>query len=203
LDEKSGIQALERPVTTLMRPGRPERQEFEYVRHGTQTLIANLDVASGELLLPTLGKHRKEEDLLLHCKRLIESDPSATKWQLIMDGLNVHMSESLVRWIADMDGLPEGELGIKGKSGILASMKSRAKFLSDRSHFIVFHYTPKHCSWLNQIEIWFSILSRKLLRRGSFRGIAELKRRILGFIDEYNKTAKPFRWTCQGKLLRR
>jgi putative transposase len=202
LDEKSGIQALERPVTTLMKPGRTERQEFEYIRHGTQTLIANFDVVSGEILFPTLSQHRKESDLLLHCQRLIASDPSATKWHLIMDGLNVHQSESLVRWIADMEGINQEELGVKGKSGILASMTSRSEFLNDSQHLVVFHYTPKHCSWLNQIEIWFSILSRKLLRRGSFKSIGEMKRRIRTFIDEYNLRAKPFRWTYQGKLLR-
>ena len=145
-------------MTTLMKPGRAERQKFEYIRHGTQTLIANFDVISGEILLPTLSKHRKESDLLLHCKQLIASDDSAKKWPLIMDGLNVHQSESLVRWIADMEGINPDELGAKGKSGILASVKSRSEFLNDSRHLVVFHYTPKHCSWLNQIEIWFSLL---------------------------------------------
>lgn len=132
---------------------------------------------------------------------MIETDPHAPKWHLIMDCLNTHQSESLVRLVAEKEGL-DIDLGIKGKSGILQSMKSRAVFLSNPTHQIVFHYTPKHSSWLNQIEIWFSILVRKLLKRASFTSQYELKNRILNFINYFNQTmAKPFKWTYKGKVL--
>ena len=150
----------------------------------------------------TVGDTRTEADYLAHVQQLIATDPNAVKWHLVMDCLNTHQSESLVRFVAQTEGL-EIDLGLKGETGILKSMQNRAEFLRDPSHKIVFHFTPKHCSWLNQIEIWFSILVRKLLRRANFRSIAQLKTRILEFIDYFNRTmAKPFKWTYQGKALK-
>lgn len=199
----TGIQALERALPSLpMRPGKVECREFEYIRHGTQTLIANFDVVTGLVVTPTIDHQRTEADFLAHCQRLIASDPTSNQWHLIMDCLNIHQSESLVRWIADIEGIPFDTLGVKGKSGILRAMNTRAQFLANPEHKVVFHFTPKHCSWLNQVEIWFSILTRKLLRRGSFSSQADLKQQILNFIDYFNqKLARPFQWTFKGKLL--
>ena len=202
MDEMTGIQALERKNPDLpMRPGKIQRREFEYIRHGTQTLIASFDVANGQVSYASVGQTRTEIDYLAHVQQTVATDPDAIKWHLIMDCLNTHQSASLVRYVARFEGL-DIDLGIKGKSGILQSMKTRTEFLTTSSHRIVFHFTPKHCSWLNQIEMWFGILMQKLLKRGNFLSQTDLKTRILDFIDYFNRTmAKPFQWTYKGKAL--
>ena len=132
---------------------------------------------------------------------MVATDPQAQRWHIVCDQLNTHQSASLVRWVAQLSGIDE-DLGVKGESGILASMASRAAFLSDASHKVVLHYTPKHSSWMNQMEIWLSILVRKLLKRGSFTSVEKLQAKVLAFIDYSNQTmAKPFKWTYQGKAL--
>ena len=201
IDEMTGIQALERLFPTKpMRPGEVERREFEYQRHGTQTLIANLEVATGELIAPTIGNRRTEMDFAQHIARTIATDPQA-EWIFVMDQLNTHMSETLVRVVAAECEL-DVALGIKGQSGILQSMATRQAFLTETSHRIRFVYVPKHSSWLNQIEIWFSILMRRLLKRASFTSVSDLKQRILDFIDYFNQVlAKPFKWTYTGRPL--
>lgn len=173
-DEKSGIQALERSAPTLpMRPGQVERREFEYIRHGTQCLIANLEVATGQLIAPSIGATRTETDFLAHIQQTVATDPKGT-WVFITDQLNTHQSESLVKWVAHSCGI-RTDLGIKGECGILESMATRAVFLQDPTHRIRFLYTPKHSSWLNQIELWFSILARRLLKRSSFTSMQDLR----------------------------
>lgn len=201
-DELTGVQALERKHPGLpLAPGKVERREFEYVRHGTRSFILSRDVVTGKLLAPHAGPSRTEADFLAHLQAVVASHPQATRWHIVCDQLNTHQSESLVRWVAELSESEE-DLGVKGQSGILASMASRAAFLSDPSHTVVFHYTPKHSSWMNQIEIWLSILVRKLLKRGSFTSVQDLEAKVLAFIDYYNRTmAKPFRWTYQGKAL--
>lgn len=201
-DEMTGVQALERTHPNLpLVPGKVERREFEYIRHGTCSFILSRDVVTGQILAPLCGPTRTEADFLAHVQAVVASDPKTTRWHFVVDNLNTHCSESLVRCVAAESDL-DLDLGEKGKSGLLHNRQTRAAFLSDPSHRIVFHYTPKHCSWLNQIELWLSILTRKLLRRGSFTSVQDLVAQVLAFIDYYNQTmAKPFKWTYQGKPL--
>ncbi len=201
-DELTGVQALERKHPGLpLAPGKVERREFEYIRHGTVTFILNRDVVSGQVLAPSCGPTRTEEDFVAHIRQTVATDPDAPRWHFVVDNLNIHQSASLVRYVAEVSGF-EDELGIKGQRGILTNQQSRAAFLHDPAHKIVFHYTPKHASWLNQIEIWLSILTRKLLRRGSFLSVEDLQAQVLAFIEYYNRTmAKPFKWTYTGKAL--
>lgn len=126
---------------------------------------------------------------------------SARCWIFVTDQLNTHMSETLVCLVAQRCQLGI-ELGVKERHGILKSLVSRKEFLSDPSHRIRFVYTPKHCSWLNQIEIWFSILVRRLLKRSSFLSLHDLRDRLLAFIEYFNRVlARPFKWTYTGRPL--
>jgi transposase len=163
-------------------------------------LIANLEVATGQVITPSLGPTRTEKDLVAHVRQTIATAPNA-EWIFIVDQLNTHQSQGLVRLVAEVCQIDD-DLGVKGKSGILQSMKTRKAFLDDEDHRIRFVYTPKHTSWLNQIELWFSILVRKLLKRAGCSSVDDLRQRILKFIDYFNRTmAKPFKWTYDGRPL--
>lgn len=200
VDEMPGAQALERVAKTIpMQPGQPVRIEYEYRRHGTLCLIGNWDVVQGQMIAPTIGATRTEEDFAAHIQRTVQTDAEAG-WVFVMDNLNTHGSETLVRYVAKLEGIDESTLGQKGKSGTLKSLPTRQAFLSDRQHRIRFVYLPKHTSWLNQIEIVFGIVGRRVLRRGNFPSLAALEQRLLDFIDYFNRTfAKPFRWTYTGR----
>lgn len=197
VDEMTGIQALERkypdkpPV-----PGMTAKMEFEYIRHGTTTLIGCFNIAGGTVYHPFLHQTRTEEDFRNAISEVVQNSPD-DKWMFICDKLNIHMSESLVRYVAQTCNL-HVDLGIKGQSGVLENMKTRSEFLHDPSHRIRFVYTPKHSSWLNQIEIWFGIISRRLLKRKSYTSVDELKNSIRRFVTQYNITAHPFKWTYAG-----
>jgi DDE superfamily endonuclease len=200
-DEKTGMQALERAHPTKPpRPGLVERIEFEYIRHGTLCLIANWDVVTGRVIAPTVGPTRTEADFVAHINRTIDLDPEGC-WIFVTDQLNTHVSEELVTMVARRCEITS-DLGVKGKTGVLETMKTRREFLEDPTHRIRFVYTPRHCSWLNQVEIWFSILARRLLKRSSFLSLDDLKQKVLAFISYFNAVlAKPFRWTFTGTPL--
>ena len=154
-----------------------ERQDAHYIRHGTRTLIANFEVATGEVISPSIGPTRNEQDFVNHVSRTVALDPDAA-WIFIVDNLNIHVSEALVRFVADLCD-PQLDIGIKGRSGILRSMATRMDFLTDNQHRIRFVYTPKRASWLNQIELWFSILGRLCVSSDRIRG---------------HRSEKPFKW---------
>lgn len=199
-DEMTGIQALERAAPSKpTQRGQVERREFEYIRHGTLSLIVSFDVVSGQIVLASLGPTRTEADFAAHVAETIDIDPQAV-WLFIADQLNTHQSETLVQLVAERCGITD-DLGVKGHSGLLGSMASRAAFLSDPVHRIQFVYVPKHTSWLNQVEIWFSILVRRVIKRGNFTSLDDLRAKILAFVDYFNRTAHPFRWTYTGRPL--
>jgi hypothetical protein len=203
VDEMTGIQALARIAPDHpMQPGQPLRREFEYERHGTLSLLAGMDVATGKiraLCRPT----RTETDFIDLVDSIVQTQPQAPNVTFVLDNLNTHQSEGLVRYVARQAAIPESLLGAKGKEGILQTQETRARFLNDPAHRIRFCYTPKHASWMNQIEVWFGILARKVIRRGNFASLADLQCKLEAFVDYFNRTmAKPFKWTYEGKPLR-
>ena len=193
-DEMTGTQALiheyVRPVTS----GHPEQVDPNYKRKGTTALIAFFDIMSGRVINGNLGPTRTEVDTA-KALRLVVQQNKDKKHIFVCDNLNTHISESVVRTVAELISY-KGDLGEKGKSGILKNKESRMEFLRIEEHQIQFLFTPIHCSWLNQVEIWFGIISRQLLRRGNFESVEELERAIRAFIDQWNDCyAHPFKWT--------
>ena len=201
VDEMTGIQALQRTAPTKpMIAGKPALIEFEYERHGTLTLIGNFQVTTGELIAPTIGPTRTEADFASHIEQTVATDLDAS-WVFVADNLNIHCSETLVEVVAKACEIST-DLGKKGTKGVLKSVASRQAFLSEPSHRIRLVDTPKHSSWLNQIEVVFGVIMRKVIRRGSFSSVADLKSKLVNFIEYFNRVfAKPFRWTYTGRPL--
>jgi transposase len=169
IDEKTSVQAKERKYpSTPMRPGRPSRREFEYRRHGTASLVASLDVATGKVTAKDIVRN----DSVTFIAFLEEIDQS------IEEGLAIHVV---------MD------------NGSSHTSKVTKAWLAEHPRFVV-HHTPAHASWLNQVECFFSILTRKLLRRGEFSSREDLVAKMLAFVEHHSETAKPFKWVYDAKV---
>lgn len=194
-DEKTGMQVLERKAPTKpAKPGKRERREHEYIRHGTRVLINSLVVATGQLAW-TIGATRKTTDFVAHLKHVYQSLPRIARADWIMDNLNTHWSLEVCRLVARWCKIP-----FEPKK--LQTGAQRRAFLGDPTHRHVFHFTPKHGSWLNQAELFFGVLHRRFLARGSFRSVKEFAARLERFLQEYNtRHAHPYRWTYTGEPL--
>ena len=194
-DEKTGMQILERKYPTkLAEPGKPERREQEYIRHGTRVLMASFVVPTGELVWD-VGQTRTSEDFAAHLKKVAEHFADMKGFDWVLDNLNTHWSLEVCELVASLSDVPFEPK--KLKTGV-----QRREFLTNPSHKHVFHYTPKHGSWLNQVELWFSVLARRFLQRGDFSSPEEFEELLRRFLDDYNvRHAHPFRWTYTGQPL--
>lgn len=201
VDEKTGIQALERIEGVAPESkGAHRRKEFEYIRHGTTSLMAAIDVGKGEIVSHRTHPTRNEEDFVIFVESTVAQYPKEGEIVIIADQLNIHKSESLVRWVARQFDF-KCDLGTKGYKGILKSMQSRQAFLEDESHRIRFVFTPKHCSWLNPIENWFAKLQRHVIKNGNFSSVEALENKIESYIGFYNRCLiKPLKWKFKGFL---
>lgn len=194
-DEKTGMQALQRKYPTQQAiPGHPAKIEFEYIRHGTRCLLNTFCVPTGEVVW-NLSPTRTTEDWVKHLRRVVAHYPNMQHYDWVVDNLNTHWSLQVCLLVADL-----GNLTVDVKQ--LETGKQRRAFLSDPRHKYVFHFTPIHGSWLNQVELFFSVLGRKFLKRGEFASMAEFEERIEKWLEQYNKTqAHPYKWTYSGEPL--
>lgn len=200
IDEKTGIQALERFVAQAPNSkGGHQRKEFEYIRHGTTTLMAANNVETGQIINHHLGPSRDETHYADFVKQTVDTLPEMDQIIILSDQLNTHVSESLVRWIAEEEEYEMDQIGIKGICGILKNQQTRKAFLERSEHRIRFLYTPKHCSWLNPIENWFAKLQRHVITNGNFSSVKELENKIEAYIAYYNVSlVKPLNWKFKG-----
>jgi len=200
VDEMTSLQANEhRAGGKLPKPNQIGKIECQYTRHGTLSLTGSWDVVTGQMIQTTIDETRTAEDFADHIRQTVAVDQQA-EWIFVVDNLNTHAGEPIVRAVADMIGFDESELGNKKKrKGILGSTASRRKFLSDPNHRIRFVFIPKHSSWLNQIEIIFGVIGKRVMRHGSFTSREDLAEKLRMFIEYFNRTyAKPINWTYDG-----
>ncbi len=174
VDEKSQVQALDRTQPLLpMTPGQAERGTHDYVRHGTTSLFAALNVATGEVIGRCYKRHRQQEFVrfLGEVDAAVPAEPGVTV-HLIMDNYATHKAPLVKRWLVD------------------------------HPRFAV-HFTPTSGSWLNQVERFFAAITDKRIRRSAFRSVAALVAAIEGYLREHNEKPKPFKWTATADLILR
>ena len=194
-DEKTGMQILGRKYPTRpAEPGQPAKREFEYIRYGTRVLLNSFIVPTGKVVWD-LGETRTSLDWASHLRHVRHSYPDMKAYDWVVDNLNTHWSLEVCRLVAEWCEVPLAEKNLR--RGV-----QRRAFLSDPSHRVVFHFTPLHGSWLNQVELFFSVLARQFLRRGDFASVAEFTARLRRWLEEYNeRRAHPYRWTYTGEPL--
>ena len=194
-DEKTGMQALGRPHPTQpAQPGKPARREQDYIRYGTRALIASLIVPTGEII-GDLRPTRTSVDFAAHLGHVAGRFPEVKGLDWVLDNLNTHWSLDVCRIMAQLCDVPF-------EPALLHTGQQRRAFLTDPTHKHVFHFTPTHGSWLNQVELWFSVLARRFLKRGDFRSMTDFEARLLAFVDDYDRRhAHPYSWTYTGTPL--
>jgi hypothetical protein len=194
-DEKTGMQILQRRYPTQpVQPGKPEKREHEYIRHGVRALLASFVVPTGQLVW-NLGQTRTSADWATHLANVVHQLPAMQRYDWVVDNLNTHWSLEVCQLVAQWCAVPfipkELQRGVQ-----------RRAFLCDPTHKHVFHFTPKHGSWLNQVELWFSVLARRFLKRGDYASAQDFDTRLTDYLEVYNTHhAHPYRWTYTGQPL--
>jgi hypothetical protein len=194
-DEKTGILIRRRKHPSKpIRPGLPRRREHEYVRLGSTHLSASFCVPTGQVAYGLTRTHNGG-DFCAHLRHAVEEMPEALRYHWVLDNNRTHSTPGVCAVVAELSGLqlPEGGLN---------TAKARRQWLSDPEHKHVFHFTPVHGSWLNQVEMFFSVLTRKLLKRDDFASAEAFAQRLLQWLDYYNREwAHPYKWTYAGTPL--